>query len=140
MAVIDGNEVINGLYGEVYDENGQPMQTTQEFESQVELEKEEIYLPGVFMKIHKVMGGKGTGSMTFLKVDSRLQAKLAANPMAKFNYMGKLADPTARGEESILYRGLSFDSVPLMAFSMGELAEVEVDFTFEAYEFKKTIS
>jgi hypothetical protein len=137
--MIDGNEIINGRYGHVYDENGQEIQTVQEFESVVELNKEEINLPGRFLATHKVMGGVGSGSVTMLKVDSRLQAKIAANPTAKFVLRGVLADPTARGEEAVLLRGVSFDAIPIMNFSMDSNVEIEVDFTFDDFQFIKTI-
>jgi hypothetical protein len=139
MPNFDVNEVINGTYGHLYDENGQELQTTQEFEANVDFEKEEITLPGQFMKGHKVMGGSGSGSLTILKVDSRLQRKIAENPTAKYNYIGKLADPTSRGEEAVLFKGVSFDSAPLMSYSMGELVEVELDFTFDDYEYIESI-
>jgi hypothetical protein len=139
MAAIDGNEIINGRYGHVYDENGQELQTVQEFEANVELDKEEIILPGQFMKTNKVMGGKGTGSVNMLKIDSRLQQKIAANPTAKFVLRGVLADPTSRGQEAVLLRGVSFDSIPLMHFAMDSNVEVEVDFTFDAFQYMQTI-
>lgn len=140
MAIIDGNEIINGLYGHVYDENGQEMQTVQEFEANVELTKEEINLPGQFLATHKVMGGVGSGSLTMLKVDSRLQAKIAANPTAKFVLRGVLADPTSRGQEAVLLRGVSFDSIPLMHFAVDSNVEVELDFTFDNFQFVQTIN
>lgn len=134
------NEVINGLYGKVYDENGKEIQGTQEFEANVEFEKSEIKIAGVFMTANKVMGGKGSGSMKLLKLDTRLQKKIADSPTAKYNYAGKLADPTAKGEEGVLLIGLSFDAVPLMGFSLGELGEVELDYTFDDYRYTKTIA
>jgi hypothetical protein len=140
MATIDGNEIINGRYGHVYDENGQEMQTVQEFEANVELTKEEINLPGQFLATHKVMGGVGSGSLTMLKADSRLQAKIAANPTAKFVLRGVLADPTSRGQEAVLLRGVSFDSIPLMHFAIDSNVEVEVDFTFDSFQYVQTIN
>lgn len=134
------NEVINGTHGHVYDENGKELSTTQEFEAVVEFEKEEVKLPGQFMASHKVMGGSGSGSIMFLKVDSRLQKKIADNPTAKYNYIGKLKDPTSKGEEQVLLIGVSFDAVPLAGHSMGELVEVELDFTFDNYKYLKTIN
>lgn len=135
----EANEVINGLYGKVYDENGKQLDSTQEFEANVEFEKEAIKVPGKFLDSHKIMGGSGSGSTSFLKLDSRLQKKIADNPVAKYNYVGKLADPTARGEEAILFIGVSFDSAPLMGFAMGELSEVELDFTFDDYRYLEAI-
>lgn len=136
---VDVNKVINGLYGKVYDENGQELSMTQEFESTVEFEKEEIKIPGVFLAAHKVMGGSGSGSIMFLKMDTRLQRKILENPTAKYNYVGKLADPTAGGEEAALFTGVSFDSVPIMGYSLGENIEVELDFTFDGTRYLDTI-
>jgi hypothetical protein len=134
------NEVINGLYGFVYDENGKELSTTQEFEATVEFEKESIRVPGKFMASQKVMGGEGSGSMMFLKVDSRLQRKIAENPVGKYNYISKLKDPTSRGEEAVMLIGVSFDSVPIAGHSVGELVEVELDFTFDNYKYLKSIN
>lgn len=139
MASYDANEVINGLYGTVYDENGQELSGTQEFEAIVEFVKEELPIAGKFMRGHKVMGGTGSGSMMFHKLDSRLQRKIAENPTQKYNYVGKLADPTARGEESVLLIGVSFDSAPLIGFTLGEVVEVELDFTFDNFRYLTTI-
>lgn len=135
----DSNEVINGRYGYLYDEDGRQMTTTQEFEAVVEFDKEEIDQAGEFMKGHKVMGGNGTGSITQLKITSRLQKKIAENPTEKYNYIGKLADPTAKGEEAILFKRVSFDAAPLMNYSVGELVEVDLDFTFEDYKYQDDI-
>lgn len=135
----ESNEAINGLYGKSYDEDGREVQGTQEFEAKVDFEKVDITQAGVFMKGHKVMGGSGSGSTKLLKIDSRLQKKISDNPAAKFNYIGKLADPTARGEESVLLIGVSFDGVPLTGFSLGALVEVTLDFTFDDYRYLQTI-
>lgn len=132
--------MINGLYGHVFDENGKELDTTQEFEANVEYEKEEIRLPGKFMTQHKVMGGSGSGSVMYLKKDSNLQKKILENPTAKYNYIGKLADPTTNGEEAVLFIGVSFDGAPLAGHSLGEIVEVELDFTFDDFKYLKTIA
>ena len=135
----EANEAINGLYGFVYDENGTELQGTQSFESQVEYEKEEIKQAGKFLSSHKVMGGAGSGTLTILKLDSRLQKKVAENPTAKYNYIGKLADPTAKGEEAIMYKGVSFDSVQLTNYELGSLVEEEFPFTFDDWSYIDSI-
>lgn len=137
--MFEANEVINGLYGHVYDENGQEQSSAQEFEAAVEFQKEAMKQAGKFMDTHKVMGGSGSGSMRFLKIDTRLQKKIADNPQAKYNYVGKLADPTAKGGEAVLLIGVSFDSLPLMGYSLGEVVEVELDFTFDDFRYLDTI-
>ncbi|TVX92223.1 phage tail tube protein [Paenibacillus agilis] len=139
MPNVDVNKIINGLYGYVYDENGRELDTTQEFEFKDEFEKVEFKLPGEFHSKHKVMGGKLTGKVKFLKVDSRLQKKIADNPAAKFNYIGKLADPNSDGQEAILMRGVSFDSNPIMAYKLGESVEIDINFTADSYEYQDTI-
>lgn len=138
--MFDANNVINGLYGFVYDGNGQQMQDTKAFEANVEYDKEEVLQAGRLMKGHKVMAASGSGTITAHKVDSRLSRMAADNPHAKYNFSSKLADPTAKGEEYIMFMGVSFDSAQLMAFELGELGEVEMDFIFDDFKYLKSIN
>ena len=133
--MFDANEVINGFYGFVYDENGKQMQETKAFEAIVDYDKEEVLQAGKLMKGHKVIAASGAG-----KIDSRLQRKAADNPHAKYNFSAKLKDPTSKGEEYIMFIGVSFDSAQLMSFELGELGEIEMDFTFDDYKYLKSIS
>ena len=135
----DANKVMNGLYGYCYDENGQQLQSTQSFEAIVEFEKEAVKQAGKFLDSHKVMGGSGSGTLMIHKLDSRLQKKIADDPTAKYNYIGKLADPTAKGEEAVMYKGVSFDSVELTKYELGAIVEAEFPFTFDDFEYIKTI-
>lgn len=135
----EANQAINGLYGFVYDENGSELQSTQSFETALDYDKEAIKQAGKFLASHKVMGGSGSGTLTILKLDSRLQRKVAENPTAKYNYIGKLADPTAKGEEAIIYKGLSFDSTQLTQYELGALVEEEFPFTFDDFAYLKSI-
>ena len=135
----DANEVMNGLYGYCYDENGQQLQSTQSFEAIVEFEREAVKQAGKFLDSHKVMGGSGSGTLMIHKLDSRLQKKIADDPTAKYNYIGKLADPTAKGEEAVMYKGVSFDSVELTKYELGAIVEAEFPFTFDDFEYIKTI-
>lgn len=135
----DVNDVINGLYGYCYDENGQQVQSTQSFETTIEYEKEALKQAGKFLDSHKVMSGSGSGTMTIHKLDSRLQRKIAENPTAKYNYIGKLADPTSKGEEAIMYKGVSFDSVELTKYELGAVVETEFPFTFDDFEYINSI-
>lgn len=138
-ATYDVNEIINGLYGELYDENGQQLQSTQEFTTQIEFEKAEKIIPGKLMKAHKVMGASGSGSTTMDHIDTRLQRKIAENPTAKYNYIGKLKDPQARGEEAVMYIGVSFDGTPLLSYNVEEDSQIELDFTFDDFRFLDSI-
>jgi hypothetical protein len=140
FADFDPNSVINGLYGFVYDENGAEIQSTQEFSGNIEFDKAEIKQAGRFLTVHKVMGGKGKGSIKFLKIDSVLQKKILDDPTAKFNYLGKLADPSANGEEAVMFLGVSFDSAPILAYKLGDTVEVDIDFTFDGCRYEDYIS
>lgn len=53
--MFDANEVINGLYGFVYDENGKQMQETKAFEANVDYDKEEVLQAGKLMKGHNLI-------------------------------------------------------------------------------------
>jgi Phage tail tube protein len=128
-------EPINGLYGHVFDENGEELSGVQEFEALLEFEKETYRLPGQFQTKNKVLGSEGTGSMTFLKMDSRLVKKIAENPTQKYNFIGKLNEPTMDGEEAVLYKGVNFDSAPLQNWSVAEMIEVDLDFTFDDFKY-----
>lgn len=132
-------EPINGLYGFLYDEDGQQVQMTQEFESNLEFEKEAYTVPGKFLKSHKVLNGEASGSFTVKKVDSRLQRKIAENPTAKYNYVGKLEEPTADGKEAILYIGVSFDGTALLGYNVEEMIEADFDFTFDDFRYLDSI-
>ncbi|MED3571963.1 phage tail tube protein [Cytobacillus praedii] len=132
-------EPINGLYGFLYDENGEQVQLTQEFESNLEFGKEEYTVPGKFLKSHKVLNGTGSGAFNILKADSRLQRKIAENPTAKYNYIGKLAEPNAAGQEAILYTGVSFDGTALLTYNVEEMVEADFDFTFDDFRYIDSI-
>lgn len=69
--MFDANEVINGLYGFVYDENGKQMQETKAFEANVDYDKEEVLQAGKLMKGHKVIAASGAGTITAHKIDSK---------------------------------------------------------------------
>lgn len=139
FADFDPNSVINGLYGFVYDENGAEIQSTQEFSSEVKYKKQEILQAGRFLSTHKVTGGSGAGSIKLLKVDSKLVKKVSDNPTAKFNFLGRLADPAANGEEAVMFLGVSFDAAPLLAYKLGDSVEVNVAFTFDGYRYESYI-
>ena len=134
------NEVINGLYGYLYDENGSLMQETTEFEFGADFEKTEIKIPGKFYTSHKVMGGSLAGSLKLNKRDSRLAAKIALNPTAKFNYLAALKDPDAKGNEGVLVKGLSFDGDDIIKWALGEATEGEFDFTADDFEYTAKIN
>lgn len=121
--MFDANEVINGLYGYVYDGDGKQLQETKSFEANVEYDKEEVQQAGRLMKGHKVMAASGTGSIGAHKIDSRLQRMAADDPHAKYNFSAKLADPTSKGEEYIMFIGVSLTARSLCLLNLANLAK-----------------
>lgn len=126
---------LNGLYGFLFDEDGDQVQNTQEFESEAAFEKQSYLVPGEFYKKSEVLNGEITGSFTILKADSRLQKKIFENPEAKYNYIGKLKNPGPNGEEAVLYKGVSFDGTALLGYNLEELVEASFDFTADDAEY-----
>jgi len=74
-----------------------------------------------------------------MKVDSRLVVKIAGNPTGKYSYIGKLADPASNGEEAIMFTGVSFDNAPLIGWKLGDLGEIDLDFTFDNFRYLSSI-
>lgn len=134
-----GNDVINGLFGKLYDENGDQLQSTQEFEATEEFDKTDVIIPGKRRKSSKITGSKVSGKFTLDHIDTRLQKKVAENPTAKYNYIGRLEDPDVDGKEAVLFKGVSFDAVPIINWKVGEKGQREFAFTADDYEFTDAI-
>lgn len=127
--MFEANEQANGLFGKIFDETGGQLSSAQEFEVNAEFEKKEIKIPGVFWVSTKVTGGKITGKMKIAHIDTRLPKKVIENPTAKYNYLGKLEDPDAKGAEAVLLIGVNFNGAQLMKWALGELVDDEIEFT-----------
>ena len=135
----NANEVINGLYGKLFDDTGVQLQDTQNFEVADEFEKVDIKVPGQFHTSSKVMSGKLSGKITMNKRDSRLQKKILENPTDKYQYIGKLQDPDAKGNEAVLLKGVSFDGSDIMKWALGELTTAELAFTCDDVSYTEWI-
>ena len=133
------DQVANGLFGTVYDENGMQLQGTKEFSAKITFEKKEIVIAGQLLKGNKITGAKASGTLKLDHLDGRLARKIAENPFAKYQYIGQLADPRADGKEAVLLIGVSFDEVTLTAFNTGDLVERDYPFTFDDYKFLDSI-
>ena len=119
--MFDANEVINGLYGYVYDENGKQMQETKAFEANVDYDKEEVLQAGKLMKGHKVVAASGAGTITAHKIDSRLQRKAADNPHAKYNFSAKLKNILSLISKEAWLAGISHSTLHSSPFLYKQL-------------------
>lgn len=137
--MFNANDKINGLYGEVINDNGMPIQGVTEFEVNIEHNKSEVPQAGVLTVGHKVQSRTITGSMTVDKITSAMQARIAEDPFWKPTMIGKLKDPTSRGEEAVLLIGVSFDGTQLTGFNITELMDFSLDFTVDDFKYLKKI-
>lgn len=140
MAGYNPEHRINGLYGFLYWEDGSQVASCKEFEVNMEMNKETFFIPGDPAEKNKVVNYSVSGSLTWDKIDSTLQAKIALNPSGKFKFLARLADPTAKGEESVVLSGVSFDGMQIIGWSLEELVEQDADFTVDSFKYTKMIA
>ena len=95
---VETKRICNGTFGEIW-LDGDYVGEVKKAQAKVEYNKEEIKQCGMFFTDSKVVGCKGTGSLTLFKVSSRMGQKLASmvknKQDARFTVISKLADPDA---------------------------------------------
>lgn len=113
-------------------------------QAKVEFTKEEIKQCGTFFTDNKVVGCKGTGSLTMHKVNSRMAIKVANMVRNKqdvrFTLISKLADPDAYGAERVSITGVQMDDLTLFDWEAQKPLETEAPFTFTGYEYLDQIT
>jgi hypothetical protein len=139
MAALDSFRTINGTYGSVY-EDGEWLTNFNKMTAQVEIQKSELKLSGDRWIRHKVTGLKGTGTITGLKVTSRmtqLNQDVTLDNRAKTTrteLISKIDDPEAFGAERIRLKNVIFDRLHLAEWEAGVVIPEELAFTFEEWE------
>lgn len=135
---LDGaKRVINGTYGEVWLDGDKVAECTA-CQAKVELTKESVNLCGQLMEDSKLVGAKGTGSLTLLKVDSGMAQRLAGvldGVDRRFTIIEKLRDPDSFGAERVALYGVSFDDLTLADWEAAKQGSVTAPFTFTRYEY-----
>ena len=135
---VDTKRICNGTFGELW-LDGDYVGECYKAQAKVEFTKEEIKQCGTFFTDNKVVGCKGTGSLTMHKVNSRMAIKVANMVRNKqdvrFTVISKLADPDAFGAERCAVYGVSFDDLTLFDWEAGAVGESEHPFTFTTYEY-----
>ena len=98
----------------------------------------------MFFTDSKVVGCKGTGSLTLFKVNSRMAIRIADMVRNKqdlrFTVVSKLADPDAYGAERVSISGVQFDDLTLFDWEAQTPGEVETPFIFTGYEYLDQIA
>lgn len=129
--------IMSGTYGRVW-WDGVLVAEAKAFEARVEFQMEAVRQSGKLSDGQKMMGYAGTGTLRLNKVYSRAIQKLSnsikkgINP--EFVLMSELADPSAKGKERIVLRGVQFTALPLANWESGQLTDEELTFTFDAWD------
>lgn len=129
MATFDPSRAINGSYGKVFID-GQWKSQFDTLEAYIEIEKRELKLSGELWTRHKVIGFKGTGTLSGLKITSEMLARATT----RMTLIAKLDDPEAYGAERIKLMNVMVDRLQLANFKPGEEVREEIPFTFEGAE------
>lgn len=135
---LDPTRVISGNFGEIFID-GNFESNFNHLEANVEIQKAEIKLAGNRWVGHKVIGLKGTGTISGFKVTSKLismndPVRDMRKGVVKTEIVSKLDDPEAFGYERIRLMNVMFDRISLANWTQGEEVHEEWPFTFEDYE------
>jgi len=140
---IETKRICNGTFGEIW-LDGDYVGEIKKAQAKVEYNKEEIKQCGMFFTDSKIVGCKGTGSLTLFKVNTRMGQKLANMAKnkqdARFTVISKLADPDAYGAERVSLEGVQFDDLTLFDWEAQTPGEVEAPFIFTGYEYLDEIT
>lgn len=137
---LNGEQLMSGTFGYLAHE-GVFLNNVKDFEAKVEIEKAEVKTIGDPWTKHKTAGLKGSGTMTLQKIDYLFARKVSsvATPGGKpfvTELISQVDDPsTTAGKDKIRYKNVQFDQIPLAKYSVGEIIEEELPFTFEGFEF-----
>lgn len=135
-------DILNGVDGRVW-LNGKKRGNCKAFEAVINLDFEDIDIPGKRMKSKKYTTASGEGSMTEHKIDSELM-KLYADGIKTGNIpnikiVGKLTSGDQSKSERVALYGVKFSKITLMKYENNKPEERELPFTFDDYEIIDTI-
>jgi hypothetical protein len=140
---VETKRIMNGTFGELW-LDGEYVGEAYKAQAQVEFNKEEIKQCGTFFVDNKVVGCKGTGSVTMHKVNSRMAGKIATmikdKKDVRFTLISKLDDPDAYGAERVSITGVQFDDLTLFDWEAQKPLETETPFIFTGYEYLDQIT
>ena len=135
--MIDQNKILRGNFGALWI-NNEEVAEVKTFEAKVTLEYAELDIMGKMGKYQRNTGFTGEGTMVLHKINSRIiklvGEELQDGKLPEIKIVAKLADPTADGEERVVFTNVTVDELMLMKFENKELREEEVPFKFAEYE------
>lgn len=140
---VEAKRICSGTFGEVWVDDDL-FAECYKAQAKVELSKEEIKQCGTWFTDSKIVGCKGTGSLTLYKVNTRLANKISdminRKQDVRFTVISKLADPDSYGAERVALYGVSMDDLTLFDWEAQKPAESEHPFTFTSYKYLDQIN
>ena len=142
MSNLKGHNVLNGTFVEIWLDDELIGEATA-LQAKVEFMTEDIKFAGQLFQHRKVVGYKGTGSLSMHKVSTRFQ-KAVADTMKTgkekyYTLIYKLNDPSVDGQERVVLEDVAFDDLTIVDLEIGTTMKLEVPFSFGNYTFIDTI-
>ena len=138
---MQAQQVMNGTWGEVWID-GDYMAEITEFKADVSIEKAEVHICRKLSKQYKVTGYTCKGSLKMNKVTSYMVEKMSDNMKAGkqtiMTIVAKLSDPDAVGDQRVVIKDATFDSLTLIDFTMKKNGEESYNFTFSDWDILDT--
>jgi hypothetical protein len=118
--------------------NGELWAEVDSFEAKVTVEYDDIKFANQSGTFQKATGWKGEGKLTLKKIYSRVQRAMADNVKKgiypRFEIVGKVADPDARGSERVAIHDVTLKEFNLLKFDQKTLGSEEISFSFSDYD------
>lgn len=134
----EAKRAMNGSFGEFVLDGVKVIECTG-LKAEVQVNFQDVPMCGTLAKQQKPAGWTGTGSMTIVKISSRMQIMLAKalkeGKIPEFTGISKLDDPDAWGAERAVLKGVQFSNLIIADWSAGNIGTQTYPFTFTDYDF-----
>lgn len=136
--MFDDTRVINGSFGECHSE-GKWLMNIYKMTADIEPSYGDVKMSGTRWTGQKLLGVKGTGSISGYKITSELVQNVARiTDDRKSEYVteliSKLDDPESYGCERVRLKHVKFSKIPVVGWEVGAMVEEEWPFTFTGVE------
>ncbi len=141
---MDDTRVLNGSYGECLND-GKWLTNIYKMTADLELSYGDVKMSGSRWTGQKLLGIKGTGSISGYKITSELvqnAARITNDRKSEYvtELIFKIDDPEAFGCERVRLKHVKFSKIPVVGFEVGAIVEEEWPFSFWGVEWLDTIT
>lgn len=135
---MDESRAINGSYGECHSD-GKWLTNMYKMSAEIELSYGDIKKSGSRWTGSKLLGIKGTGSISGYKITSELVqnvARITDDRKAEYSteLISKLDDPEAFGCERVRLKNVKFTKISVVGWEVGSIVEEEWPYTYTGVE------